>query len=115
MRTFQQSDTHFYLNTNSARQRGGKVSYEMRWAPSRQVMKQFGDDKVILHTIAQSNTSAQLGLDPTDWDSYIRYNDSLQVEIQHNGRVIGIAPSFNLDWWGVQIDRDRSIRCWARY
>ena len=120
--TFAASSPHFA--------EGQEHSATTWWTPSRQLLSSLDDDLAMVKRISQGADATALDevyadtignhslIDPPD--SYHRYNDTLRLNIERNGPILGAIVQMHWAFdefsiWTTTIDDQRSIRCFLEY
>lgn len=100
------------------------------WTPSRQLLSSLDDDLSMVKKISKGanfttldtfyadTTARHLLIDPPD--TYYRYNDTLRLNLERNGPILGAIVQMH--WarnensiWTVNVDDKRGVRCFGRY
>lgn len=123
-------DLTFNVNGTSRRQTGKSKEEGIKkdyvyWVPSRQMLWNLTNDLLATKNLAQGYTISQLreddAIQSSDFESYVEYNRSVQLQIQRKGPVTG----FIANWayfheksdvkplpWTINVDDNRQVRCY---
>lgn len=100
------------------------------WTPSRQLLSSLDDDLNMVKKISEganftnldafcaNATARHLLIDPPD--TYYRYNDTLRLNLERNGPILGAMVQMHRAFdesliWTVKVDDKRGIRCFGKY
>ncbi|RMY52249.1 hypothetical protein D0863_14325, partial [Hortaea werneckii] len=131
----------FTVNTTSSR---SKIKGEtvlnndpITWIPNRNLIKAFYKDAAVVAYISQGYSNTEIAaaswindvvpveITDREYETYRRYNKSLELELQRSGPILGTYPNWmvwnytqddeSAHWWTVVIDSDQALRCCAGY
>ncbi|KAK3109353.1 hypothetical protein LTR53_017481, partial [Teratosphaeriaceae sp. CCFEE 6253] len=115
----QQDALIFTLNTSKP-DAAGDYHGLLYWAPSRQLVSTFSEDRNIVQYIGQGYNATAIGLTDDEFSGYSIYNKSQQLQLQRNGHIL---RAYATQWydqydeysWTTTVDSERALQCFGYY
>lgn len=115
----QQDMVSFAFNSTSWVNSDSSMSDYLYWAPSRIIMRYLSADYLAIQNMSWGIPKEDFAF-PQYYDSYIPLNNTVQLDVQREGPIFGVAVNMwlgydNKTYWDSQIDDMRYVRCWKSY